>query len=184
MRPRCYKTLVIFTENIINIRAYDNKDFKQIVKIYKTAFAEPPWNEKWSTKEIAKELEYSLQQKNNINLIAEINKKIVGFVWGYDLPIDRFSFLKSVVDNSSNYLSEIAVNNNTRIRGIGTRLVQEYFQICKEKNLNEIVLRTDERNTASMNLFNKTGYIPLNNDGFSVYDPKYPNRIYFSKKVK
>jgi RimJ/RimL family protein N-acetyltransferase len=43
----------------------------------------------------------------------------------------------------------------------------------------EFILRTDERNKASMALYQKLAFIPL-----GVKDPEYPERIYLSRRRK
>ena len=43
MGLRCNKALVVFI--YINIRQYKESDLDQLIQVYKSAFAEPPWNE-------------------------------------------------------------------------------------------------------------------------------------------
>jgi ribosomal protein S18 acetylase RimI-like enzyme len=246
------------------IRPYRRLDFEQLVEVYKSAFAEEPWNEYmkckvcgvnygkneirtetdygrfaipldylvvlgtdknyfsecsfeeiekckkcntdmkperingqdanygytsknlvpfWSDEDVKKDLEFALTQEKPIVLVAGNNDKLVGFTWGYKTSLENFPFLEGVISNNSNYMDEIAVSGNARIKGIGTALSQEYIRTCAEQGIDEIVLRTDERNTASMTLFKKQGFTPVMKNGNAVYDPEYPQRIYLSKEV-
>jgi len=54
----------------------------------------------------------------------------------------------------------------------------EYLKKAKEIGLLETVLRTDERNTASMALFKGLGFTSL-----GIYDTQYPSRIYLRRKI-
>ncbi len=116
--------------------------------------------------------------------MADLNKKVLGFTWGYDLPIEKFPFLEGKISKMTNYMDEIAVSRNSRLKGIGTLLGQSYLEYLKQQDYNECVLRTDERNNSSMTLFKKLGFIPIINNNKSIYDPEYPTRIYLKNKLR
>lgn len=190
------------------VRFYDPGDLEQLIKVYQSAFAEPPWNEFkkcskcgasygifeinldlkyckkcneklelvefWSSEDIKQDLEFALSQKNPIVLVAENSEGLEGFCWGYQMPFEKFPFLIGKCDMDSNYMDEIAVKSNKRRKGIGLSLCKEYLF---RTDSNEIVLRTDNRNSASMSLFRKAGFLSLN-----IYDPQYSYRVYLSLK--
>lgn len=133
----------------------------------------------WSNVEIKKDLDFALSQRECVILIAESNRLMSGFLWGYKLPLEKFPFLKGKVDINSNYMDEIAVAGNSRNRGIGKSLGNEYIKRNMQKNTNEIILRTDERNTASMRLFSSLGFQSL-----YIYDPEFSYRIYLKRRLK
>ena len=58
MRLRCKKALVVFIE--ATVRTYQPSDLSQLIQVYKSAFAEPPWNE--YMKCIACSVEYGRQE--------------------------------------------------------------------------------------------------------------------------
>lgn len=126
-------------------------------------------------------MELALSQQSPIVLVAESDKLIVGFTWGYNLPLEKFPFLEGKVNNNSNYMDEIAVSGNCRLRGVGRLLGQNYLNSIQQQGSNECVLRTDERNTASMNLFGKLGFVPVLDKNKPVYDPEFSSRIYLRK---
>ena len=125
--------LDLFTLDKSIIRPYVEEDFEQLAQVYKSAFAEPPWNETWKTEEIESDVNFAKTQYEPIILVAETNKKIIGFTWGYKLPIDKFDFLKGKIKENTSYIDEIAVEAASRIRGTGTALGIEYQNACKEK---------------------------------------------------
>ena len=155
----------------------------QVILTYQSAFAEPPWNETWSDKEIIFDLEFALSQKNPIVLVANIDKNILGFTWGYDLPIEKFPFLEGKISRKTNYMDEIAVTGNSRLKGIGKLLGQNYLEYLKKQGSNECVLRTDERNLASMTLFKRLCFVPVLDNNKPIYDPEYKSRIYLKNKL-
>jgi len=104
---------------------------------------------------------------------------MVGFTWGYQVPLNKFPFLKGLVNEKANYMDEIAVDGNTREKGIGKLLGQNYIDKLIIANIPEIVLRTDQRNISSMTLFERLGFKSL-----EVTDPEYNYRIYLRRKLK
>ena len=202
------------------IRPYQESDFKELVEVYQSAFAEPPWNEfmkcvsceveyskeeaetpketckkcgellkltpYWSAKNIRDDLEFALSQPNQIVLVAKNKNGSTGFTWGYKLPFEKFPFLEGKVSEQSVYMDEIAVKGNKRQKGVGTALGREFLVKANEEGILEAILRTDERNSASMALFRKLGFssIPDTSERGKVYDPKFPNRIYLRKALR
>lgn len=130
-----------------------------------------------------KDLEYAFSQNDPISFVAMTDGDIVGFTWGYRLPSDKFSFLDGKIRNSASYMAEIAVNGKKRTRGIGSMLGLAFILESERLGMDEVVLRTDENNTASMALFRKLGFLPIpdENSRGSVYDPEYPSRIYLRR---
>jgi len=155
-----------------------------LVKIYQSAFAEPPWNENWSFDEVVEDLNLGLNSEGSIVLVAEYENQLLGFTWGYNLPLEKFSFLESLVSSNSSYMDEIAVMPFARIKNIGSTLCQEYFKSVSDAGLDSVVLRTDIRNEASMALFKKNGFTPVVNSSESVYDPIEEKRIYLEKVLE
>jgi len=206
----------------INIRPFKTSDLVQLIHVYRSAFAEPPWNEFmkcsccnveyskkevdssnrgqkckkcdqplnlvefWSETEITEDLNYASSQQNPLILVAESKNVIIGMSWGYKIPLEKFPFLTGKVSPESNYMDEIAVRGDSRLRGIGTIIGETYISKVRQQGLKEIVLRTDERNTSSMKLFNKLGLSSISDLDSSrgkVYDPEFTNRIYLRREL-
>ncbi len=173
---------------------FSKQDLQSVIELYKTAFAEPPWNESWSTEAILGDLEMAQSQSNFIMVVAKVEGSVVGFAWGYDVPMEKFPFLNAAVPSILNcsYMDEIAVDSAFRNKGVGRKLVDGYAQLVSSKpgyearkalRIDEValgvVLRTDVNNVASMKLFCREGFAPVKDaEGCEMMDPEYPTRIY------
>ena len=161
------------------MRQYEDRDLSQLIEVYQSAFAEPPWNETWNPEEIKQDLEFAFCEKEPIVLVAETDNILAGFVWGYNLPLEKFPWLANVIKNNANYMDEIAVRGNKRVKGIAKTMGEEYLKCVAGKNLDGVVLRTDIWNSASMALFRRLGF-----ENTGIFDPKYKDRIYLYKELK
>jgi ribosomal protein S18 acetylase RimI-like enzyme len=135
----------------------------------------------WSDEEIRRDLSFSLSQPFPVNLVAENGNGLVGMIWGCLIPLDHFAFLKDHILSETHYLDDIAVRQDRRMCGIGTQLGLQYLEEVKKMGISEIILRTDERNVASMALFKKLGFSPLYADNQLLRDPNHFHRIYLKK---
>jgi len=132
----------------------------------------------WSPEEIKKDLDFALSKSSNIILVADMGGELIGTVWGYEIPLDKFPFLRGIAKEKANYMDEIAVKGNWRMRGLGTSLGTEYLEQLARKNIPEVILRTDERNTASMGLFCKLGF-----ENTGIRDPQFDWRVYLRRAI-
>ena len=198
--------MVVFT-----VRDYTANDFFDVIRIYQSAFAEPPWNEFkkctlcginygiqevnnraenckkcscplalvefWSQSDIQNDLAFALSQPFYRVLVAE-SGGLSGFVWGYKLPLFKFPFLEDKVNENAHYMDEIAVHANARRQGIGKLLGVHYLESVKKTNIPEVILRTDYRNTSSVQLFSSLGF-----EKIGVVDPEFDYRIYFRRRL-
>ncbi|MBN1924056.1 MAG: GNAT family N-acetyltransferase [Nanoarchaeota archaeon] len=140
----------------------------------------------WSNEDIDGDLEFALSQSNTIVLVAESGGELLGFTWGYKMP--EKPFLQGKVNKDSFYIDEVAVRGDKRRVGVGTALCKELLKRIEAMEISDVVLRTDERNTASMGLYEKFGFKPIIDEkdprGF-IYDPSMglENRIYLRKEL-
>jgi len=119
--------------------------------------------------------------------------EIAGFIWGYLLPFGKFPFLKGKVAEQSSYIDEVAVDKTKRLRGVGRALCQEYVAAAKRQGIEQLVLRTNTANTASVGLFTNIGFRPIyakereglhdTKDIEKIFDPVYSDRLYFERRV-
>jgi ribosomal protein S18 acetylase RimI-like enzyme len=205
----------------VQIRPYKESDLEEVIKVYQSAFAEPPWDEYqkctscgveygikesetagpdckkcesplelvefWSPEDIKGDLEFAKAQKDPIVLVAENGTGLVGFSWGYQIPFDKFKFIEGKVDPKTSYMDEIAVSGNRREKGVGRLLGRAYLAATEAQDMKEVALRTDQRNIASMTLFQRLGFKripdPTSQRG-TLYDPEFPDRVYLRTKLK
>lgn len=133
----------------------------------------------WSDEEIRKDIDFANAQESPIFLVAESEKKLKGITWGYKLPLQKFPFLTGKAKMDANYMDEVAVAGDSRRRGIGSLLCTKYIETIQARRTFEIVLRTDQRNTASMSLFSRLGFKSL-----GITDPEFSWRIYLSRRLR
>lgn len=134
----------------------------------------------WEKETIKSDLVDAVREANSFVLVAQADTSLVGFTWGYKLPAEKFPFLGDYARESI-YMDEIAVAGSCRLRGVGRSLGDAFLDQVAQQGFKTAVLRTDERNVASMALFAKLGFQPLRSEqGTILYDPNYANRIYLA----
>jgi len=148
-------------------------------------------------------LSFAKAQEKSIILVAEVLRysscsddripgEIAGFTWGYLLPFAKFPFLEGKVARDSSYIDEVAVDKTKRLSGVGRALCNSYREIARQQGIEQLVLRTNISNTASVGLFTNIGFRPIyakeregfhENDDLKVFDPDYSDRFYFERRV-
>lgn len=89
----------------------------------------------------------------NVKVIAKVSKRI--------LSIFTSNKVNELIDapKGFNELTSIGVFQNTTTKGIGTRLLQEYEMICRNKDIPGIYLTTDALgNEGVLKFYQKHGY--------------------------
>ncbi|MEM5778674.1 MAG: GNAT family N-acetyltransferase [Candidatus Aenigmatarchaeota archaeon] len=143
--------------------------------MYKEIWKEPPWNENfWTDEMVNKDIEYALKQKDFIGKLAVNSDNVIGFIWGYSLPEDKFQFLKL---KDSIYIDELAVEKSFRRGGIGTKLTNMLIKDAKKLGYKTVTLRTDVNGIAYSFYFN------LGFEDLKIRDPQYQERTYMRKII-
>ena len=86
-----------------------------------------------------------LENKNSKYIVAKQNNEIIGFA-GIWIAIDIA------------HITNIVIKKDCRKLGIGSQLLQELINICKELNLKEITLEVNEHNQPAINLYQKFNF--------------------------
>lgn len=110
-----------------------------------------------------KELKY-ISSRKKIFLVAEIDKKIIGYVNGYIVENSDIYYRDPVA-----YLDCLCVDKVSRKQGVGKKLIDEFSSIVKKKGAKYVKLNAFENNTPAVNLYKK--------EGFEEYS------IYYMKKI-
>ena len=110
-----------------------------------------------------KELKY-ISSRKKIFLVAEIDKKIIGYVNGYIVENSDIYYRDPVA-----YLDCLCVDKVSRKQGVGKQLIDEFSSIVKKKGAKYVKLNAFENNTPAVNLYKK--------EGFEEYS------IYYMKKI-
>ena len=121
----------------ITTRYMEESDLDSIMDIESQAFS-PPWSRK----------AFLLEITNNLlakYIVAEIDGHIVGYggVW-------------IIVDEG--HITNIAVGQKYRGKGIGSKLLEGLIQICRDRNVTAMTLEVRESNKVAQNLYKKYGF--------------------------
>jgi len=128
-----------------------NKNQLQILK-NQTAYFK---NIKFSfTEKYIDKLADLLEVKNAIQILAEENKKFVGYVAAYE----NKSFISNYL-----FLFEIFVNPFYQHKGIGTNLLVQIINWAKKKNLQGIIVETEFENIPAQKFYEKNGFARIAN---------------------
>ena len=74
----------------------------------------------------------TLENDNVVSLVAEDNDKVVGYILG------DFKDLPYLINSKIAHVSNFGVSKNYRSQGIGKQLMDAFFDICKERKVDEI----------------------------------------------
>jgi len=149
---------------------------KSLVELYKEIWKEPPWNEFfWTSEMVDEDINFALSQKDFIGKLALNSNNVVGFTWGYKLPLEKFPFLKEVVGEDVIYIDELAVKSDFRRRKIGSMLTNMLIEDASRLGYDILTLRTDINGIAYI-FYSKLGF-----EDTSIRDPQYPERTYMKK---
>lgn len=149
---------------------------KSLVELYKEIWKELPWNEFfWTSEMVDEDINFALSQEDFIGKLALNSNNVIGFTWGYRLPLEKFPFLKEVVGEDVIYIDELAVKSDFRRRKIGTTLTNMLIGDVSKLGYNTITLRTNTNGFAYI-FYKKLGF-----EDIGVRDPDYPERTYMKK---
>ena len=156
---------------IKNLKISDGlQDFEKVYKVFK----EYPFYELWTKEKIAEEFEYLLENGDifgyydNGNILG-INTIIYGALKEHPL----------VFPNSERvlYVSDIAVINESRGKGIGSLLLRNTVELALESNMYDyIYLRTNLTGSMSEGLSKKQGFEVMKNNGNIITQDCYFER--------
>ena len=97
----------------------------------------------------------TLENDNVVSLVAEDNDKVVGYILG------DFKDLPYLINSKIAHVSNFGVSKNYRSQGIGKQLMDAFFDICKERKVDEIRLGVYNINTVAYRFYEKYGFKPL-----------------------
>ena len=157
---------------------------EEVPEPYCEIFGEEPWNEELEPKEVIETMREQLERPGAIALAALKDKKVVGFIWMYEIFKNdlregtRYSpKLRFLFENQKRvfYLQEIGVIKEMRQQGIGERLTRELLRREKENGADVVVLSTNGKAGSMILLISKIGF---QNSGI-VRPPEELGRTYW-----
>ncbi len=148
----------------------------------------------WTERDVNEDISYAKSKEWNSILVADSSTGILGFTWAYNIDIEKdMNFLKEAqnIDSSKRiiYVDEVATSAKSRGKGVATELEKKLFSTAENAGFEYVILRTDERNTAAMNLYMKLGFerltcgVSKTNGNRYAYDPEFNSRVYLVKRL-
>lgn len=94
--------------------------------------------------------------KNNIVFVAEVEKKIVGYLAG--------SFCEQISYITENFaeLDNMCIDEEHRRFGIGTLLMDKFKKYCKENSVQNIKVTASAKNSRAIQFYMKNGFEDYN----------------------
>lgn len=123
---------------IINLREMEIKDIDAIMEIEKESFSTP-----WTRNAFEKEIKENMLAKY---IVADLEGKAVGYA-GIWLIIDE------------GHVTNIAVANAHRGKGIGKFLMMGLIDFCKDSGIHNMTLEVRASNIIAQNLYKKLGFL-------------------------
>lgn len=134
------KSLVTENRAIHPTRPFHNKDIEIIYEVDQAAF-QPPWQLDFQNLIAACE-------QSTFSRIVEIDKQPAGYIL-------------AASNDGSCHLSRIAIKPQFTRKGMGAMLLSELIEHCRRKDIQRITVNTQETNLASLKLYQKFGFFPI-----------------------
>jgi ribosomal protein S18 acetylase RimI-like enzyme len=132
------------TKNTV-IREAASDDINGIIEVLKTSYLQ---DEAWARKALQK----LLASENYVILVAELDRKIVGFIDYYILP----SVWEKWNEATINYLF---IHKDYQGRGIGSKLLKEVIKQTDKMGIMELHVGTEKENKRAIRLYKKHGFL-------------------------
>lgn len=112
---------------------------------------------KWTYGKVGKSYFKSrISRKDGLVLVAEIDGKIIGYLCG---GLHEHGYREKAIYAE---LENMIVDKNIRGKGIGTKLVQEFFIWCKKKKVKYIDVTASAKNENGIAFYRKLGFKDYN----------------------
>lgn len=147
-------------DNINDMRFYQ----KGFIRIFKQAFAGAPYFENFQDKEVKTIMADLALSYGSYCAVLLKNNEVIGLVGGLPLSdeneIADLLHAKNAIEDPQRtfYLAELAVANDFRKKGLGTKLVKSLLKdIQKESDYDNIIVRTQSEGSNAINIFKNNG---------------------------
>lgn len=94
---------------------------------------------------------YQKRQKDSVLLVASLNEKIVGYLFGYVVSAKVFLEDKAMLD-------ALFISSKHRKRGLANLLISGFKKWCLDRKINNIELTVCEKNIDAYELYKKNGF--------------------------
>lgn len=149
-----------FEMNII--QAQDDESLDEIIALYIKAFFTGPSKQFINLKEL-NEYIAGFFSDGKILLALEKNRVIGALLY---CPLQKDTLLPKLIHKNFNvescvYVAEMMVSEMARGQGIGTQLLQSFFDTVDKTRYTDAFIRVWDKNTTALNLYKKMGFVPI-----------------------
>lgn len=120
------------------IRIVKDTDIDQLVILEKELFPEEPWSED--------------------AFIHEINDNPFSYIYVYEENNEIIGYIVLWIAYENADIANIGVSTKAQQKGIGSKLMDYFFKIAKEKGCTQYSLEVRISNTPAIHLYEKYGY--------------------------
>ena len=116
------------------LKRLNSTNIEEATKLYIDVFNGEPWYDGWELEDARERLEDIFNNPNFIgNGIYDDKEELIGFLLGYT---------EKWLSSNNFYLNEMCVKTDLQSKGIGSKLLKEFENICEEKKISRIYLLT------------------------------------------
>lgn len=134
---------VSITENNVEIAA----------GIFKRSFNAEPWYEKWDDETAKKRISQIMRSEGAIGFITYIDDVPVAMIVGHE---------EEYYDGTRFLIKEFCVDNVSKGNGVGSKTLEHYMNILKEKGIVQVSLYTLKEKRV-LNFYEKSGFKEIEN---------------------
>jgi len=143
----------------MRIRKATKKDKKSISELY---YELHPVEEK-ENKEKGLLVPIEKSKSQSILLVAEIDRQIVGFIWGHFIIYGLFKY---------GTIDELFVKKEFREKGIGTSLLKKVMKKFKRLDVKTVLVGTEKENKEAIELYKELGFEIRKESQWFYWNPK------------
>jgi ribosomal protein S18 acetylase RimI-like enzyme len=129
------------------LRRFEEGDLEPCVELYRSTFAQPPWNENWRPEVIRARLDQIIKTPHFFGAVIG-GSSIHGFAMGFSEPWHEGTHF---------YLKEMCVDHSRQRMGLGTRLLEFLTTELHERDTQRIYLLT-AKGDLSESFYAKAGF--------------------------
>ncbi|MFH1142131.1 MAG: GNAT family N-acetyltransferase [Candidatus Uhrbacteria bacterium] len=136
----------------MRISPFQISDLSELITLYQTCFAEPPWYELFQPEELVTYFTEIQALERSIFLVAEDQGQIVGCAIGFPI-VKKPEVLELISVPDAFYLAELFVRADRRNQGLAKKLIEHRFELARWAGFKRAYVRTSVDQTVIVNLY-------------------------------
>ncbi len=134
------------------IRRYENNDGIAVLQLSQKYAS-------WDSTPTEADIQSFYSSEPDFFLVAELNRRIVGFVCGHESMNVPDEVLRKWKATKVGSVEVLAVDEQYRRRGIATLLLNRLFDVFRERGIDTVTLSTPADEVGAKELYNKLGFV-------------------------